>query len=66
MFAESTENYSSDFAKVNIVSAYTPGTFPLTTDNISNLPDGIKLAPGSTFYNTTSGAMYMLGDSAKI
>ena len=61
MFAEDIQFYSGSLAKASIISSTVPATFPLTSDNVDAMQDGVKLAPGSTVYVPTTQQVFMLG-----
>lgn len=63
MYAKSVNYISSNEARLYIISDSKPSVFPLNTDNISNLPDGITLATGSTIYIIGTEKSYILGEN---
>lgn len=63
MYAKSINYISSNEARLNIISDSKPSVFPLNTDNISNLPDGITLATGSIIYLIEQEKSYILGEN---
>ncbi len=65
MYAKTNIRISSEIIRADIITTYAPATFPVTSDNVSNLPKGLRLAPYSSIYIASQSKLYMLGTDSK-
>ena len=61
MYVKNSDRITSELIRVNIISTDMPEEFPLTSDDITNLPDGLSFVPYSTFYVASTSKTYILG-----
>ena len=65
MYARTITYTSSSEARIDIISDSEPSVFPLNTDNISNMRDGVRLAAGTTIYLIDKEKSYILGENSE-
>ena len=61
MFATDIKFLRDGLAIVDITASNVPATFPLTSDTVYGMQNGVTLAPGSSIYVTNGARLFMLG-----
>lgn len=65
MYAKKSERITSETIRADIITTHEPAEFPLTSDDISNLPNGLTLTPYSSIFVASESKLFMLGTDSK-
>ena len=65
MYAKNSERITSGMIRADIITTHAPAVFPLTSDSVSNLPNGLTLAPYSSIFVAAESKLFMLGTDSK-